>query len=113
MTVQRSLRQFSTLGNHRRDLGIQMTILFITILSTLVIGAVLYPIVRSSSDTDKQDSVETSDKTSRMAVDGLDLAKLDLAVGNLDQESYDQLEEKYILESGLLDSENSSDRENE
>ena len=48
-----------------------------------------------------------------MAVDGLDLAKLDLAVGNLDQESYDQLEEKYILESGLLDSENSSDRENE
>ena len=113
MTVRRSLRQFSALGNHRRDLGIQMTILFITILSTLVIGAVLYPLTRSSSDTDKQDSVETSDKTSRMAVDGLDLAKLDLAVGNLDQESYDQLEEKYILESGFLDSESSSDRDNE
>ena len=48
-----------------------------------------------------------------MAVDGLDLAKLDLAVGNLDQESYDQLEEKYILESGLIETENSPDREND
>lgn len=113
MTVQRSLRQFSALGNHRHDSGIQMTILFITILSILVIGAVLYPIVKSSSGTDKQDSVEASEKTSRMAVDGLDLAKLDLAVGNLDQESYDQLEEKYILESGLIETENSPDREND
>ena len=80
-----------------------MTILLITLLSVIVIGAVMYPIVRPRNGTNDQDVLNRGRNSERMAVDGLNLAQLDLAVGNLDQESYDQLEGKYRLESEEAD----------
>ncbi len=80
-----------------------MTILLITLLSVIVIGAVMYPIVRPRNETNDQDVLNRGRNSERMAVDGLNLAQLDLAVGNLDQESYDQLEGKYRLESEEAD----------
>lgn len=80
-----------------------MIILLITLLSVIVIGAVMYPIVRPRSESNGHDVLDTGENSVRMAADGLNLAQLDLAVGNLDQESYDQLEGKYRLESGEVD----------
>ena len=80
-----------------------MIIILITLLSMIVIGAVLYPVLRSRVGDEKLYSTDDRENSIRMAVDGLSSAQLDLAIGNLDRESYEELEEKYILESGAAD----------
>jgi hypothetical protein len=90
-----------------------MTIFFITCLSIIVIGAVLYPVVRSRNDLREVASMDEGDHSIRMAVAGLSSAQLDLAIGNLDQKSYDELEEKYILESGAAGLKDSSYQHND
>lgn len=101
------------LRSYRHGTEIQMIILFTTLLSIVVICSVLYPLMRSRNNDQQPSSADPDENSIRMAVDGLSLAQLDLAIGNLDRKSYDELEEKYILESGAPDRTYRSQPDNE
>ena len=101
------------LRSYRNGAESQMTILFTTLLSIVVICSVLYPLMRSRNGDQQPGSVGPDENSIRMAVDGLSSAQLDLAIGNLDRKSYDALEEKYILEAGASDRPDRSQTDNE
>ncbi len=90
-----------------------MTILLTTLLSIVVICSVSYPLMRSRGGDSEISPTGSDENSIKMAVDGLNLAKLDLAIGNLDRKSYDELEGKYVLESRREDHTDRSQHGNE